>query len=327
MVTHNKKIFTAEQIATIISKYLAGESTTKIAGYFSVNFKKILKVLRENNIQIRKQNIKLSAKQKEEILELYNAGNSATSIAKKFNIKPIFIQKLIRNHVTKTRPSHEYLKKFSDDISNNIITDYFAKLSYKELAKKYACSQTLIKKEIKNYLNKTDNIFCRECQQTKEKVFFFDKKQFCICNDCRTNISIQKKKNRNKKKYQDRLTDPQARIHHSVSSSIRNHLKNNGKKFSALPYSGEDIIKHLESLFEPWMSWDNYGKYDPKSWNDDDQSTWTWQVDHIIPASTFKYSSVEDEEFKKCWALNNLRPLSSKQNYFDGVHRTRHKKA
>lgn len=28
----------------------------------------------------------------------------------------------------------------------------------------------------------------------------------------------------------------------------------------------------------------------------------------------FKQSSMEDEEFKECWALDNLRPLSAKQN-------------
>lgn len=27
---------------------------------------------------------------------------------------------------------------------------------------------------------------------------------------------------------------------------------------------------------------------------------------------------MEDENFKKCWALSNLRPLSAKQNVLDG---------
>lgn len=26
-----------------------------------------------------------------------------------------------------------------------------------------------------------------------------------------------------------------------------------------------------------------------------------------------------DDEFKKCWSSENLRPLSSKQNFLDGV--------
>lgn len=38
-----------------------------------------------------------------------------------------------------------------------------------------------------------------------------------------------------------------------------------------------------------------------------------------------KRRAVEDENLKKCWDLNNLRPLNSKQNLIDGVRKTRHK--
>jgi len=74
------------------------------------------------------------------------------------------------------------------------------------------------------------------------------------------------------------------------------------------------------------MNWGNHGKYDPKKWDENDPKTWTWQLDHIIPSSDLPYLSMEDDNFKKCWALENLRPLSAKQNILDGVTRTRHKK-
>lgn len=74
------------------------------------------------------------------------------------------------------------------------------------------------------------------------------------------------------------------------------------------------------------MTWNNYGKYNKKNWNDNNQSTWTWQLDHIIPQSDLQYSTMIDDNFKKCWDLNNLRPLSSKQNLLDGVNKLRHKK-
>ena len=73
------------------------------------------------------------------------------------------------------------------------------------------------------------------------------------------------------------------------------------------------------------MNWNNHGTYNPKTWDDNDQSTWKWQLDHIIPHSTFKYTSFNDSEFKKCWALENLRPYSAKQNIIDGATRIRHK--
>lgn len=110
-----------------------------------------------------------------------------------------------------------------------------------------------------------------------------------------------------------------------VSKSIRNVCKKNFKSvINFLPYSINQLRVHLESLFEPWMNWNNWGKYKKADWNDNDQSTWTWNIDHIIPQSTLPYVSMEDNNFKKCWALNNLRPYSAKQNILDGAFRNRH---
>lgn len=69
------------------------------------------------------------------------------------------------------------------------------------------------------------------------------------------------------------------------------------------------------------MNWANYGQYNASTWDDSDPSTWTWQIDHIIPRSKFTYESMKDSEFEKCWALNNLRPYSAKQNIIDGNRR------
>jgi hypothetical protein len=72
------------------------------------------------------------------------------------------------------------------------------------------------------------------------------------------------------------------------------------------------------------MTWSNWGNYSRETWDDKDISTWTWQIDHIVPHSNFNYTSMEDENFRKCWALLNLRPLSAKQNNIDGANRIRH---
>lgn len=117
--------------------------------------------------------------------------------------------------------------------------------------------------------------------------------------------------------------NPLYKIRASVSSSINIYLKNHGfsknnKSISKyLPYTTNELKIHLESQFESWMTWKNYGTYRKNNWDDNNKLTWSWQIDHIIPQSNFKYSSMGDEEFKKCWALNNLRPYSSKQNLLD----------
>ena len=115
------------------------------------------------------------------------------------------------------------------------------------------------------------------------------------------------------------------KLKYIVSSSIskflnkKNFKKNNESILKYLPYTIKELIIYLESLFEPWMNWDNYGVYRINDWNDEDQSTWKWQIDHIVPQSDLPYISMEDNNFKKCWALDNLRPLSAKQNVKDGV--------
>ena len=104
----------------------------------------------------------------------------------------------------------------------------------------------------------------------------------------------------------------------------RGESKQGESYLKKLDYSIQELKKYLESKFEPWMSWDNYGSYRKKLWNDSDSSTWTWQIDHIIPHSEFQYTSMNDSKFKCCWALKNLRPLSSKQNCLDGASKIRH---
>lgn len=99
-------------------------------------------------------------------------------------------------------------------------------------------------------------------------------------------------------------TDLKWRLNSTISASISKLLKKN-KRYSRsqwlkyVGYNMDDFIKNIESKFEPWMSWDNYGK---------------WHIDHIKPKSLFNYTSFFDEDFKKCWALSNLQPLEAIAN-------------
>jgi hypothetical protein len=127
-----------------------------------------------------------------------------------------------------------------------------------------------------------------------------------------------------------RNSDPMFRVAGHISRLVTFMIKSNGSsKFGKsiqefLSWNKLELRAHLEKQFETWMTWDNYGRYDPKTWKDDDITTWTWQLDHIIPRSDLPYSSMMDENFCKCWALSNLRPLNAKQNIIDGTSRTRH---
>jgi hypothetical protein len=72
--------------------------------------------------------------------------------------------------------------------------------------------------------------------------------------------------------------------------------------------NSEFLIKYIESLWEPWMTWDNYGIGEGQ-----------WSMDHIIPISIFDTDSEGDwdansEYNKKLIHYTNLRPLLHKEN-------------
>ena len=105
--------------------------------------------------------------------------------------------------------------------------------------------------------------------------------------------------------------NPIAKIRHTVSVAVRTAIKRvtngkgskGGKTFDMLPYTPQELVTHLESLFEDGMSWETHGK---------------WHIDHVIPQAYFKYDSLAHPHFKECWALENLRPLWAQENMKKG---------
>ena len=191
---------------------------------------------------------------------------------------------------------------------------------------------------------------CNKCQENKElSIDYFRQCKYLsgklyfksYCRICETNAALQynktykksdlqkqkfkqykkqwKLKNKESQncKYRNRfLNDIPFKLRKNVSRTISRALKKeNGIKLASikkyLQYSISELKKHLEFQFDDNMKWENYGNY--------------WHIDHIIPQSLLPYSSMEEENFKKCWSLNNLRPLEAKQNMLDGSTRIRHK--
>jgi len=134
-----------------------------------------------------------------------------------------------------------------------------------------------------------------------------------------------------RRKNQKRMKNPMVRIRINMSRGISLALNRVGSSkagdsvMNHFEFTIDELKHHLKSQFESWMNWENYGSYTNK-WVDDDKSTWKWQIDHIIPHSEFKYDSMDHPNFKECWKLSNLRPLSAKKNCLDGCNRTRHRK-
>jgi hypothetical protein len=87
------------------------------------------------------------------------------------------------------------------------------------------------------------------------------------------------------------------------NSFLRKGFKKDNKTEYIIGCSLDFLRNHLESKFEPWMTWDNKGLYNG-------ELNYGWDIDHIIPLST---AETEDDIIK----LNhytNLQPLCSKIN-------------
>lgn len=119
--------------------------------------------------------------------------------------------------------------------------------------------------------------------------------------------------NLSKKKYHDEKikSDPLYKLSCNIRTLIRASIngkgyKKNTKTENILGCSFDEFKQYLESKFEPWMNWNNYG-----NWNGiPNEPNTAWDIDHITPNS---FGLTENEVIK----LNhhtNLQPLCAFTN-------------
>jgi hypothetical protein len=119
--------------------------------------------------------------------------------------------------------------------------------------------------------------------------------------------------NYDKNQYQKnkRKTNHLFKLSTNIRTLINNLIKTkdyqkNTKTESILGCSFKEFKNHLESQFESWMNWDNYGN--PKDGIFEFNKT--WDIDHIMPIA----SALNEEEVLKLNHYTNLQPLCSKTN-------------
>ena len=102
-------------------------------------------------------------------------------------------------------------------------------------------------------------------------------------------------------------SDPQYRLRRSLRARLRIALKNNQREGSAIRDLGCSIAEFrtwLEKMFEPGMTWENYGRLD--------SSGRTWQIDHINPL--YGFDLTDPRQVKAACHFTNLRPLWALDN-------------
>lgn len=217
---------------------------------------------------------------------------------------------------------------------------------------KKSCDKCNIEKYIEEFYYREDQgrylNRCIKCIRIEQKIYSQQNKKQISQKDKRNyeknkikiaarskayNITHKEEINNIKNKYEKnkRLTNIDYRLRKNISSLIYFYLKlnNSSKNKSILNYINiQEIKNYLEVQFvhknnlidgKVWMSWKNWGVYNPKKWNEINPDTWTWQLDHIMPQSKLPFTSMEDINFKICWHKLNLRPLITLKNIQDGA--------
>jgi hypothetical protein len=97
---------------------------------------------------------------------------------------------------------------------------------------------------------------------------------------------------------------PSNRLRKSVRTRIKAWLGTYLDTHKHVAYVGAtlgDLKSYIESLWQPGMSWDNYGKGENQ-----------WVIDHIVPCAAFDWSI--ESHLYWCWNYRNLRPLWASEN-------------
>lgn len=120
--------------------------------------------------------------------------------------------------------------------------------------------------------------------------------------------NIEKVKSIRKKYRNKKRLDFRYRLKENVSNLIRHSFKLKFKRKSErtekiLGCNVEEFRDYIQSKFEPWMNWNNYGLYNGTL-------NFGWDIDHIIPISLAK----TEEDLYRINNYKNLQPLCSYTN-------------
>jgi len=196
----------------------------------------------------------------------------------------------------------EYRKKYRKEHKEEIskYNKEYGKKHYQEnkeamlehMKEYYSQNRETILKRVKNYY-----------QENKEGKKGYIK-NYKINNPDKIRLWNKKYRENNREKLIEYCKNSYKKYYKKIGLAIGRSLKDNkaGRQWeSIVGYTLSDLIKHLKSTIPEGYTWNDYlnGKL---------------HIDHILPIRLFQFNSTEDEEFKQCWNLYNLRLLSEKDN-------------
>ena len=132
--------------------------------------------------------------------------------------------------------------------------------------------------------------------RNKEKDLL-SKRRYADAN--RENIAKWKKDYRKDYEFNKLKTDIQHRLRNRIRARLHASYIKTGSTVEFLGCSLEEFKLHIESKFEPDMTWDNWSRTG-------------WHIDHIKPLSSFNLEDIE--QLKEACNYSNLQPLWAEDN-------------
>ena len=172
------------------------------------------------------------------------------------------------------------------------------------------CVRDTVKKYAKNNSEKIALKKKLWHQENKEKEALRKQKWYNANKEAvsaREKIYYQKNKKRilaqhNEYHHRKQTADPMYRVTKNLRSRCYSAMKGKFKESTTKKLIGcttKELRQHLETQFEPGMTWDNYGVHG-------------WHIDHILPCDSFDLLDIEQQ--RECFHFTNLQPLWAEDN-------------
>ncbi len=198
----------------------------------------------------------------------------------------------------KKKYNQEYSKKYRES-NKDRLSEY--NINY------YQDNKEEIQKNVKNYsLNnkrKIRNNKAKYREVHKEEMSNYSKK---YSKENKEILREYFRIYRNNKRKSDVVYKLKDLLRHRISEGLKSKgFTKTSKTTLILGCSIIEFKLYIESKFESWMTWDNYGKFNG-------EFNYGWDIDHIIPLN---FGKIEEDIINLCHHTN-LQPLCSYTNRY-----------
>jgi len=212
----------------------------------------------------------------------------------------------------------KFVKKYESILTPELLTDLYLnkKLTTLEISKIVNIHQSVII----SYL-KYNNIKRRN---PSEHLTYNFTKEFLVeeyVNKGKSTRDIAKEQNvsshhtitRHLKNFGIKLRKPKTKLEAKIIRNLRSltyqilhGLRKSKSTLQRLGCSVEEFKRHIESQFQPGMTWDNYGT------GHNGKGMLEWHFDHIRPCASFNLKNQKEQA--QCFHYSNFQPLWAKEN-------------